>query len=148
MEGEKRGKSFRGNRAAPPFFSNPPPPPPPLSSSPSWLSLVYLTLERVSAAKTTPSLGATVSPEISRNYGTFVYDVVNARKSGYTLETLKLEEMMRRSAEEKSEEYVEKDQMEAAILSQCMRLVFLTVTVLEEEEAAGEGPGPRIPGAT
>ena len=59
-----------------------------------WISLVYLTLERVSHLKNS-SLGDTVDPSIRQKFYTFVYDVVNAQKQGYTLQTLKLENLVR-----------------------------------------------------
>ena len=77
------------------------------------------------------SLGA-VPPEMRQKFNTFVYDVVNAHKSGFTLESLKLEEMMRRDPNDPLMEDIE-----AAIMSQAMRLVFLTLKVREEEEEAG-----------
>ena len=60
-----------------------------------WLSLVYLTLDNV-RYPSSEALGATVPAPIRSQYTTFVYDVVNAKKSGYTLQTLKLEEVARR----------------------------------------------------
>ncbi|GMI36568.1 hypothetical protein TrRE_jg5005 [Triparma retinervis] len=123
-----------------------------------WISLVYLTLERVSHLKTSSSLGDTVDPAIRQKFYTFVYDVVNAHKQGYTLQTLKLENLVRSGAEEggEVEEAGKSEQdkaIEKAILSQSMRLVFLTLTVLEEEALANEGgtgdanpPKPPIPG--
>ncbi|GMH86058.1 hypothetical protein TrVE_jg4419 [Triparma verrucosa] len=124
-----------------------------------WLSLLYLTLERVEHRKGS-SVGETVGPDLRQKFYTFVYDVVNAKKQGYTLQTLKLEQMMRNSEGEPSE-IAEKTsalapqqrQMEEAILSQSMRLVFLTLTVLDEtsefEKKDGDDdiiPRPPIPG--
>ena len=121
-----------------------------------WLSLVYLVAENVghpsqpnqsrSKSKTTAAaVGATVPPEIRSQFCTFIYDVVNARQSGYTLETLKLEDLMRRSGGDEEKSMTD---MERAILSQSMRICFLTLTVLDEtEKATGkQPPKPNIPG--
>ena len=69
-----------------------------------------------------------------------MYDVVNAHKQGFTLQTLKLEELARSDPEDKP-----RTQLETAILSQCMRLVMLTLTVLEEEKLAGDETLPPKP---
>ena len=112
-----------------------------------WISLTYLTLELVHH-RPDCTLGESVPPEYRQKFNTFVYDVVNAHKSGFTLQSLKLEELMRRDADSPPLEMIEE-----AIMSQSMRLVFLTLEVLkEEEEASGNGngntpPRPPIPGA-
>lgn len=119
-----------------------------------WISLVYLTLERVNHIKSS-SLGDTVDPSIRQKFYTFVYDVVNAKKQGYDLQTLKLEQLVRSDGDVQSEEDKGKTEQEKAvenaILSQSMRLVFLTLTVLDEEalakgEEGGNPPRPNIPG--
>ena len=62
-----------------------------------WLSLVYLTLANVRHESAAPeAVGASVPAEIRQKFQTFVYDVVNAAQGGYTLEALKLEDMLRR----------------------------------------------------
>jgi hypothetical protein len=55
------------------------------------------------------------------------YDIVNAKKHGYDLATLKLEEVLRGSdgAEERTP-------MEQAVLSQAMRICFLAIQAAEE----------------
>jgi len=112
-----------------------------------WLSLIYLTLERVEHRKGS-SIGSTVDPDLRQKFYTFVYDVVNAKKQGYTLQTLKLEQIMKNSsgqptsiAEKTEQMNAQQRQIEEAILSQSMRLVFLTLTVLEESEEFEKGNG-------
>lgn len=108
-----------------------------------WLCLVFLTLENIrhpSAAG--GAVGDSVPGEIRQKFQTFVYDVVNAAKGGFTLETLKLEDLLRRS----DADAASLSQMEKAILGQSMRVVFLTLAVKEEAEAAANLPPPRKPG--
>ena len=108
-----------------------------------WLSLVYLTLANVRhESEASESVGASVPAEIRSKFQTFVYDVVNAAQGGYTLESLKLEDMLRRQGTD-SESL---GAVEKAILGQSMRVVFLTLTVRDEAAAAGDLPPPRRPG--
>jgi len=87
-----------------------------------WISLVYLTLERIQHVKNC-SLGDTVDPDIRQKFYTFVYDVVNAKKQGYNLQTLKLEQLVRSEGEVVEEGKTEQEKaIEKAILSQSMRL--------------------------
>ena len=108
-----------------------------------WVCLVYLTLANVQHKSDAPeAVGASVPAEIRQKFQTFVYDVVNAQRGGFTLESLKLEEMLRRqgtAAEGLSA-------VEKAILGPSMRVIFLTLTVRDEAEAAGNLPPPRKPG--
>ena len=108
-----------------------------------WLSLVYLTLANVRhESEASEAVGASVPAEIRSKFQTFVYDVVNAAQGGYTLESLKLEDMLRRQGTD-SESL---GAVEKAILGQSMRVVFLTLTVRDEAAAAGDLPPPRRPG--
>ena len=118
-----------------------------------WLSLVYLVAENVgytdgkatgNSAADAAQVGSSVPAEIRSQFCTFVYDVVNARKGGYTFEALKLEDLMRRSGEEAKP----MTQVERAILSQSMRICFLTLTVMDETALArgDQPPKPNIPG--
>ena len=108
-----------------------------------WLSLVYLTLANVRhESEALEAVGASVPAEIRSKFQTFVYDVVNAAQGGYTLESLKLEDMLRRQGTD-SESL---GAVEKAILGQSMRVVFLTLTVRDEAAAAGDLPPPRRPG--
>ena len=67
-----------------------------------WLSLVYLTLANVRHESQAPeAVGASVPAEIRSQFQTFVYDVVNAAQGGYTLESLKLEDIDKDSANSK-----------------------------------------------
>lgn len=116
-----------------------------------WISLVYLVAENVghpskaSGMKAAQAVGSTVPPEIRSQFCTFVYDVVNARRGGYTFEALKLEDLMRRSGDEKAKPMTE---VERAVLSQSMRICFLTLTVMDETALArgDQPPKPNIPG--
>ena len=108
-----------------------------------WLSLVYLTLANVRhESEASDSVGASVPAEIRSKFQTFVYDVVNAAQGGYTLESLKLEDMLRRQGTDSAS----LSAVEKAILGQSMRVVFLTLTVRDEAAAAGDLPPPRRPG--
>lgn len=109
-----------------------------------WISLVYLTLENVAhpIKSGSANAGASVPEDTRQKFRTFVYDVVNAKAAGYTFEALKLEDVVRRSGEGEAP----MSDMERAILSQSMRIVFLTLTVLNDMEAASGPPKPNIPG--
>ena len=91
-----------------------------------WLSLVYLTFERVGYESKSAGAfpGQSVAAELRQKFYTFTYDVVNAKKQGYGLEKLKLEEVLQ------SDE--EKTPMERAVLSQAMRICFLAIQAAEE----------------
>lgn len=119
-----------------------------------WLSLVYLALGKVQHPSEASALvGASVPADIRQKFECFVSDVVDARADGASLPSLKLEDMLRRAD---ADELAALSTMERAILGQAMRVVFLTITVLEETEAAGgskpnkgknpDPPGPFIPG--
>jgi hypothetical protein len=136
-----------------------------------WLGLVYMTLQQVfhptrtdtqdqAPTAAAEAVAASVPADVRRKFNTFVYDCVNARQGGWTLQTLKLDDLLKRSggsAQETGSESVEEDNqvakpvtdpMEKAILGQSMRLVFLTLQCLDEAElASGKSvPKPNIPG--
>jgi len=91
-----------------------------------WLSLAYLTFERVGyeckSADAFP--GQSVAAELRQKFYTFTYDIVNAKKQGYDLDALKLEEVLQSSEE--------KTPMEKAVLSQAMRICYLAIQATEE----------------
>lgn len=91
-----------------------------------WLSLVYLTFERVGyeSKSTGGFLGQSVAADLRQKFYTFTYDIVNAKKQGFDLAELKLEEVLQ-SDEERSP-------MEQAILSQAMRICYLAIQATEE----------------
>jgi len=109
-----------------------------------WLSLVYLTLANVGHATSgnPEAVGASAPPEIRQKFQTFVYDVVNAKQGGFTLESLKLEDMLRRQGADAEA----LSPLEKAILGQSMRVVFLTLAVRDEAAEAANLPPPRRPG--
>ena len=113
-----------------------------------WLALVYMTLEQVNhkTAAVASELGSTVPADIRQKFNTFVYDIINAKAGGWTLQTLKLEDAWLRSGNEV--DIGKMTDLEKAVLSQSMRIIFLTLTVLEETAlASGESvPKPNIPG--
>jgi len=74
-----------------------------------WLTLIYLTLAHCRQA---------VLPEAEEGLVTLVKGVCTAHREGYTLGTLKLEMLFEGNA---------RPPQESAILSQWMRLVFLTL---------------------
>ena len=91
-----------------------------------WLSLIYLTFERVGyeskSADTFP--GQSVAADLRQKFYTFTYDIVNAKKQGLDLAGLKLEEVLQSSEE--------KTPMEKAVLSQAMRICYLAIQAAEE----------------
>lgn len=91
-----------------------------------WLSLVYLTFERVGykskSADTFP--GQSVAADLRQKFYTFTYDIVNAKKQGLELAGLKLEEVLQSSEE--------RTPMEKAVLSQAMRICYLAIQAAEE----------------
>eukprot|EP00310_Coccolithus_braarudii_P022284 CAMPEP_0183353744 /NCGR_PEP_ID=MMETSP0164_2-20130417/34806_1 /TAXON_ID=221442 /ORGANISM="Coccolithus pelagicus ssp braarudi, Strain PLY182g" /LENGTH=193 /DNA_ID=CAMNT_0025526477 /DNA_START=126 /DNA_END=707 /DNA_ORIENTATION=+ len=90
-----------------------------------WLSLIYLTFERVGyTSKTDTFPGQSVAADLRQKFYTFTYDIVNAKKQGYDLATLKLEEVLQSSEE--------RTPMEQAVLSQAMRICYLTIQAAEE----------------
>lgn len=115
-----------------------------------WVGLVYLTAQQLfHPTQGGGDMGGTVPPDIRSKFNTFVYDVVNAKRGGWTFQTLKLEELMRSSGGEGGVEVSSMSAMERAILGQSMRVVFLTIQVIEETNVArGDSvPRPNIPGA-
>lgn len=112
-----------------------------------WIALVYLTLEAVDhPARLAANVGATVPEDTRAKFEPFVRGVVDRKRRGFTLQALKLEELL--GGESQPEQ--ERSAMETAILSQSMRLIFLTLTVLDEEfPPPGKrepNPKPFIPG--
>lgn len=115
-----------------------------------WVALVYLALAQLSHptefAGGAASLVESVPAEIRAKHEPLVSGVVEARTRGAELQSLKLEELLPAAAPQNPQE--------RAILSQSMRLVFLTAVVLDEVERARprkaeeqEGPPrPYIPG--
>ena len=83
-----------------------------------------------------------VPENVEVNYKDFQ---VNLLDKSVVVETLKLEDLMRRSGGDEEKSMTD---MERAILSQSMRICFLTLTVLDEtEKATGkQPPKPNIPG--
>eukprot|EP00628_Pelagophyceae_sp_CCMP2097_P037731 CAMPEP_0184244620 /NCGR_PEP_ID=MMETSP0977-20130417/978_1 /TAXON_ID=483370 /ORGANISM="non described non described, Strain CCMP2097" /LENGTH=256 /DNA_ID=CAMNT_0026549911 /DNA_START=29 /DNA_END=799 /DNA_ORIENTATION=- len=112
-----------------------------------WLALVYLTLVHVGhPSQKLDVAGASVPAETAHKFEKFVSDIVAAEGRGHSLQTLKLEEVLRRE-----EGAPPLTQLENAVLSQSMRVVFLTLMVVGEiSEARSQGnnsrPGPQIPG--
>jgi len=91
-----------------------------------WLSLVYLTFERVGYESKSAGAfpGQSVAADLRQKFYTFTYDIVNAKKQGYDLANLKLEEVLQSSEE--------KTPMEQAVLSQAMRICYLAIQAAEE----------------
>ena len=108
-----------------------------------WLSLVYLTLANVRHESEAPSAVRRVrAGGDPLEVPDFVYDVVNAAQGGYTLESLKLEDMLRRQGTDSASLRRRRE----GHPGQSMRVVFLTLTVRDEAAAAGDLPPPRRPG--
>ncbi|CAM9869320.1 unnamed protein product [Ectocarpus fasciculatus] len=89
-----------------------------------WIALVYLTLENANWPQKVQRAHEISAPFMDR-FAEFVQKVMNGAASGHTLQTLKLEEVMRRGAEPRTP-------MEAAVLSQSMRIVFATLDLMKE----------------
>ncbi|CAN0269223.1 unnamed protein product [Ectocarpus sp. 6 AP-2014] len=89
-----------------------------------WIALVYLTLENANWPQKVQRAHEISAPFMDR-FAEFVKKVMNGAASGHTLQTLKLEEVMRRGAEPRTP-------MEAAVLSQSMRIVFATLDLMKE----------------
>ena len=115
-----------------------------------WVALIYLALAQLSHttehAGGAASLVESVPAALRAKYEPLVSGVVEAHKRGAELQSLTLEELLPASPPQ--------DAQERAILSQSMRLVFLTAVVLKEVELARpvkmeeqQGPPrPYIPG--
>eukprot|EP00904_Undaria_pinnatifida_P008347 jgi/Undpi1/4642/HiC_scaffold_18.g07996.m1 len=97
-----------------------------------WIALVYLTLEHANWPQKIQRAHEISAPFMDR-FADFVVKVMNSAATGHTLQTLKLEEVMRRGAEPRTP-------MEAAVLSQSMRIVFATLDLMKE---GWSGSGPR-----
>ena len=116
-----------------------------------WCALVYLTLERVDhpaagVAGFGAAIGKTVAPDVRDRYGTFVGAVVDGRGEGSTLAEMTLEKVLKYAGMDQDKD---RSPTETAVLSQSLRLVYLTMTILEEEEAVtkpAKEPKPFIPG--
>ena len=110
-----------------------------------WMSIVYLTLFHQATCKFGGDAHSAVSPELRSKFNTFTYDVCNAHKQGLSLQTLKLTELFRRDDSDSdsnsgSSSTLEepKSPLEEAVLSQCMRVAFLTLDVMKDEEGFGK----------
>ena len=91
-----------------------------------WVCLVYQTLAQVSHPTKAAEVGDTVGVELREKYAPLVEGVVTAHTQGCALPSLELSAFVQPPA----------DAIEKAVLSQSMRLIFLTLVVLKEE---GEG---------
>jgi len=109
-----------------------------------WLSLVYLTLRELGHAAEEGLAAADSVPEETRvTYALFVNNIVAAQGAGAALSELKIDAMLPSAAAADAP----RTALQTAILSQSMRVVYLTKTVIDEEERAGPQPKPFIPGA-
>eukprot|EP00967_Tisochrysis_lutea_P056545 scaffold71430_cov31-Tisochrysis_lutea.AAC.2 len=109
----------------------------------TWISLVYLTLQIVEGKEEGASHpGQTVSTAERKELLPFTEAVVLRVGEGATLQSLSIEDIAPTPIDEP------RTPMQTAILKQNMRLVFLTLMVLQEEaEAAGKTVArPFIPG--
>lgn len=97
-----------------------------------WIKLVYLTLDRFRYVQEsapvpleTASRG-TDDEEMVRGLAALVQSTVDASRRGYTLQTLKMENMMKGQQKELTP-------AEKSIRSQWMRIVFLTISLIPEQ---------------
>lgn len=138
-----------------------------------WVSLIYLTLERLAAdgdggqgssgssSEGGKTSSACVPSDIRASNEPFVANLIAAKRSGRALSECDIDEMLTsRSSSATSDDDApaaaaaaaaappSRDAVERAVLQQSMRVVYLTVDVVEDEKLAGTraDAGPKIPG--
>ncbi len=84
----------------------------------TWLKLIYVTLTRLDGLEPPPDSG---------NLLDLVLGVIEAHQKGYTLDALKLELVLQTPEPARTQE-------ESSILSQWMRLVFLTLESAQDSQ--------------
>lgn len=89
-----------------------------------WMTLVYLVLEKARWPQSTPR-NVRIDPPFKDKFDDFVENVMRAHQRGYSLQSLKLEEMMRKGGDPRTP-------WESAVLSQSLRIVFTTLSVMQE----------------
>lgn len=107
----------------------------------AWVGIVYLTAREVEEDIVNASAWA-VPEAIRQHYGPLVTATVRAHYGGWTIKNVETIEILKSANMEPSTE------LEKAVLSQCIRVVFLTLQVLDEITLAkGDAvPRPNIPG--
>lgn len=104
-----------------------------------WFSLVYMTLEQVTGLQT-GDITVLVPDDLLIKHSRLVSNLLEAKRASLPLSQLQLDEIAGSSA---------RSAMEAAVLTQSMKIVYSTVDVIADIEAAGEradAPRPFIPG--
>ena len=108
-----------------------------------WITLVYLTLEELTGnAIGTDGSEALVPSSIRSEQASLVANLLEAKRTGKSLGELDVEALAGSSA-------APRGAMEMAVLQQSLRIVYLTVEVVDAVEQAGEradAPQPFIPG--
>ena len=128
----------------------------------SWMNVVYLVLEKVGHGTDDVAVGGTIDEAARRKYGAIVNALADARRkqeeegsksdkiASLTLDAIL--EMGKSSGMSFDGLHLD-DAMEKAIAQQCVKVMKVVFTVLDEErlcyEEGGAGPAPRppIPGA-
>ena len=116
----------------------------------AWISLVYLTLERRGVSTSSAADALEVAPRVREVYEAAVDSILLRREIGDAqFQDLKLYELLPSDAGNG------KTAIERAILSQSMKVIWVTLDVLEQEEEASEpvtgaerAARPFIPGTT
>jgi len=91
-----------------------------------WMSLIFLTLQTVGWPQLRES-PSQLSISFEEKFSPFVANVVEAHRRGFDLRRLKLEEMISRTGSDKV-----RTPIEQAMLQQSMRIIFLTLSILED----------------
>ena len=126
----------------------------------TWISIIYLTLERLNhpvlfcEGRKLDDGNTTIEPpfvedKYREKYVNFIENIVQARASGKSLSQLDVKGMTQLSDNDSTRVNPLDNldtPMEKAILSHSMRLIYLTMTVVDEEtrcfEEGGAGPAP------
>lgn len=121
-----------------------------------WIAFVYMALEEIGETGTedggATAAAALVPAALRDEHARLVASLVGARRASRPLSELTLDEMAGPPADGKGGA-APRDAMEAAVLTQSMRIVYLTIDVVEDVERAGERndakkvPRPPIPGS-
>eukprot|EP00566_Odontella_aurita_P020189 CAMPEP_0113560204 /NCGR_PEP_ID=MMETSP0015_2-20120614/19304_1 /TAXON_ID=2838 /ORGANISM="Odontella" /LENGTH=302 /DNA_ID=CAMNT_0000461889 /DNA_START=47 /DNA_END=955 /DNA_ORIENTATION=+ /assembly_acc=CAM_ASM_000160 len=122
----------------------------------AWINVVYLALgEDGHASEDGGVTGESVDPGAREKFGPAVADVVKARRSSPEGKAPTFEEVRDAHPELLEGKGAEATPLEVAVASQSLRVVNLTITVVDEEmechDGGGAGPAPKprppIPGA-
>jgi len=109
----------------------------------AWMSVIYLTLSMIGYQQETVLSDLTdgIRQETSHRFKVIVQDIIETGKDKVSVSDLKVEQF-------RSHANSESDPLQKAILSQSIRVILLTLLVVEEEtKCIPATPRPPIPGA-